>query len=301
MSDEMMRLLLDSQALSIWNHKTGPVFWYAAGVPGPFYLNTEQMIGKTEANQLLQKITDILAAPFDLAQRAEHIRRIVLEAYEINAAYKAIVQALAAKTKEVFSLRSFDAFSGGERRDWLFSIPVAKELEIPHVFLFKNKEFYCAEGISPGSTVLHVADLINNAASYFEAWLPILQRENLTCVGTVCVNARGVVGVNRLIEAGYKVAMLNVVDLPFFERSLNDGWITQETFDELALFFQSNRAWGAKYLTANVELYDVLHLDVKSLERLKSFFDKDPWDIQSGHEKFFAAMRAAIAQREQTG
>ena len=75
-----------------------------------------------------------------------------------------------------------DVISGGERRDWFFSIPVSIELELPHIFLFKNGlATQCNPDGSIEKTlnikrkrVLHVSDIINLASSYFKSWLPIL-------------------------------------------------------------------------------------------------------------------------------
>ena len=297
-SDDMMKLVLDSKALSIWNRKTGPVFWYAAGVPGPFYLNTEQMIGKALADELLEKITAIIADNSDPAIRAAEVEALIIAAYDSSAIYKTIIQALIAKAKAVFPAGSYMAVSGGERRDWLFSIPFAKEMGIKHAYLFKNKSLYCAEGMTVDGRVLHVADLINNAASYFDAWLPMLEREKLRCMGTLCVNTRGTNGLKRLTEAGYTVASLNAVDLDFFVKSRAKGLIDQDMLDEITLFFRSAQEWGAKYLTRDARLFDVPNLDKKSFERLQSFFAQDPWELRDGHTDFFAAMQRAIEARK---
>jgi hypothetical protein len=290
----MIKLVIESGALSVWDRDKGPVYWYAAGTPGPFYLNTEQMVGRELAAELLDKITKIIESCNDPATRSKQVETLILAAYESKTVYRAIISALVAKAKEVFPERSFMVISGGERRDWLFSIPFAKSLGLRHLYLFKDQSQFCKGGLEKGARVLHVADLINNAASYFDNWLPILSRSEAICAGTVAINTRGTAGLNRLQEAGFTVATLNHVDVNFFDDCLRQGLIDQSTRDEIALFFRSNKEWASRYLMDRADLFDVTGLDVKSLSRLRSFFSKDPWGLRPQHEAFFKMMLAKI-------
>jgi hypothetical protein len=208
-----------------------------------------------------------------------------------------VIAAMIARARTEFPSGSYEIVSGGERRDWLFSIPFAKEVGARHLFLFKNQGYYCEQGVKAEEKALHVADLINNAASYFDLWLPILQKAQLACAGTLCVNSRGTNGVKRLQDNGQKVVALNAIDAGFFEQWLKEGLIDQSTFEELSVFFVSAKEWGRRYLTADVAIFDVPKLDGKSFERLQSFFAQDPWGLREGHEAFFEAMKQAIGAR----
>jgi hypothetical protein len=293
----LLKLIHDTKAVSIWNRKTGPVFWYAAGVPGPFYVNTELVIGPELAKKLLDQITAIVTSSNDPATRVTQLNKAILGAYEGSPVYKQVIAAMVAKGKNEFPPGSYAAISGGERRDWLFSIPFAKETGMRHLFLFKNNTLYCEQAVKPGEKVMHVADLINNAASYFDLWMPILEKAQLPCVGTVCVNTRGATGINRLKANGQKVVTLNSIDAGFFEQWQKEGLIDQATFEELKTFFASTKEWGRKYLTDDVAIFDVVKLDKKSFERLQNFFTQDPWGLRQGHEEFFEKMKQAINAR----
>jgi len=59
-SAQLIHRIHETKAVSIWNHKTGPIFWYAASVPGPFYVNTELVIGPALSASLLKSITQIV-------------------------------------------------------------------------------------------------------------------------------------------------------------------------------------------------------------------------------------------------
>jgi len=293
----LLKLIYDSKALSIWNRTTGPVFWYIAGVPGPFYINTEQMIGRDLAEGLLKNIDAILARTKDAATRSQALEELILAAYTKTPVYSEIVAVMVAEAKKSFSAGSYSFVSGGERRDWLFSIPFAREIDIKHAFLFKNLDIHCPDGLRAGETSLHVADLINNAASYFDLWFPALEKAGLKCVGTVCINSRGTHGVDKLKAHGEKVLALNAIELDFFKQSLESGLIDQATYDEIALHFTSPKEWGVKYLIGNAALFDVAHADKKSFERIKSFVEHDPWQLREAHPGFFDDMQAAIEKR----
>jgi len=295
--NDLLKLLHETKAVSIWDRKTGPVFWYAASVPGPFYVNTELVIGPALADKLLKAITAIIAETKDPAQRAAKLNEIILGEYKNSDTYRRVIAAMVEKAKSEFPAGSYDLVSGGERRDWLFSIPFAHELGIRHAFLFKDGSIYSEQKFQPGEKALHVADLINNAASYFDMWFPILSKAQLDCIGTLCVNSRGSNGVNRLTEHGCKIIALNAVDTGFFEKSVASGLIEKDTLEEIATYFTSPKQWAAKYLAANVALFGVPELDGKSFERLKSFFANDPWSLKSEHKDFFASMDAEIAKR----
>lgn len=293
----LLKLIHDTKAVSIWNHKTGPVFWYAASVPGPFYVNTELVIGPALANELLEKITAIVAASPDNATRAAQLNDLILSAYRNSAQYQQVIGAMVAKAKSEFPAENFDVVSGGERRDWLFSIPFAHEIGKRHVFLFKNKTTYCTESFKADERALHVADLINNAASYFDLWFPLLAKAQLDYIGTLCVNIRGTNGLKRLQEHGKKTVTLNNVDVSFFEKSLASGLIDSDTLAEIKTYFASSAEWAKKYLMQDTKLFAVERLDPKSFERLQSFFANDPWSLKTGHEDFFTAMQDEINKR----
>jgi hypothetical protein len=296
--DSLLKLVHDSKALSIWNRKMGPVFWYVAGEPGPFYLNTELMIGRELAENLLETITKTVAELADPEARAARLKAAIIGAYARNADYRVIIQAMIEKAQAEFPAGAYAAVSGGERRDWLFSIPFAEETGVKHIYLFKNKSMYCGHSLRPGEKVLHISDLINNAASYFDLWLPMLKASGLACAGTLTVNTRGAAGIARLEEAGCKVAALNRIDLSFFRASCESGLIDADTLNEIAAYFSSAKEWAARYLMRDAALFDVANLDKKSFERMKSFFDRDPWGLREGHKAFFDAMRASIAARQ---
>jgi len=296
-SDQLLKLIHDSKALSIWNRSKGPVFWYIAGIPGPFYVNTEWMLGGECAAKLLGAIDAILATEKTGTGRAAQLKAAILAAYVNNSAYRNIVATMIERGQKEFPGMPYTFISGGERRDWLFSIPFAEECRLKHVFLFKDMSVHCEQPLKPPETGLHVSDLINNAASYFELWFPALEKARLLCVGTLCVNSRGDSGIQKLAARGHKAVALNHIDLAFFEQSLANGLINKVMLEEIACYFASPKEWAAHYLMNKSDLFNIEKIDKKSFERLQSFFANDPWSLRKDYQDFFALMQKKIAAR----
>ena len=277
--------------------RQGPVFWYAANVPGPFYVNTEMVIGADLSEKMLREITAIVAGTVDAEARAEQLNRLILEAFKNSPSWQRLIATMIERARAEFSPQDFTMISGGERRDWLFSIPFAHACDIPHLFMFKNKTMFCEQPVKAGQKVLHVSDLINNAASFFDLWQPMLDSLHLGCSGNLCVNVRGENGLQRLTDAGQKTVALVTIDVDFFRRLHAADLINQATFEEIAVFFASPQDWAVRYLIGMPELFDAQGCDAKSFERLRAFILNDPWKLRPQHEAFFGAMQKAIEQR----
>jgi len=294
---DLLKLIHDTRAVSIWDHAKGPVFWYAANVPGPFYVNTEMVIGSALSEKLLREITAIVAGTIDTQARAEQLNRLIMDAYKHTPSWQKLIATMLERARTEFVPHNFTMISGGERRDWLFSIPFAHAADLPHLFLFKNKTFYSEQPIKAGQNVLHVSDLINNAASFFDLWQPALETLKLGCSGNLCVNIRGENGLRRLTEAKQKTIALVTIDVDYFRQLHAENLISQATFEEIAIFFASAQDWAIKYLIGKPSLFNVQSCDDKSFERLRFFITHDPWKLRPHHEAFFASMQKDIEQR----
>ena len=135
--EELLKLIHDTHAVSIWDHSKGPVFWYALNVPGPFYVNTEMIIGSALSEKLLREITAIVAGTIDTQARAKQLQHLIMDAYKTSPSWQRIIATLVDLARTKYPHHDFTIISGGERRDFLFSIPFAQACDLPHLFLFK--------------------------------------------------------------------------------------------------------------------------------------------------------------------
>jgi orotate phosphoribosyltransferase len=84
---------------------------------------------------------------------------------------------LMVKSVEDIGRRRFDVISGGESRDWIFSMPVAVLMQKPHDMIYKDGKVVGAD--MAGKNVAHISDLNNEGSSPRDLWVPAI------------VNARG--------------------------------------------------------------------------------------------------------------
>ncbi len=292
--EALLKRIHDTKAVSVWNQKVGPVFWYTAGVPGPFFVNTEYLIGRETADSLISSITDILEKRSSPSERAELIRTAVLAAYDQSVDYQNLIETMADTAFSSLPPDAYSLVSGGERRDWLFSIPFAKQTGKRHVFLFKDRTFFCGSPLMANEKALHIADLINNAASYTEKWLPALDSAGISTDSTLVVTVRGLSGKEILEKRHIRVLALNTIDLDFFKKWMDIGLIDKSTYDELDTHFRSPKDWAEKYVMGREDLLDSIKNDVKSIERARSFFTKDPWGLSAAHATYFAKAKEAL-------
>lgn len=93
-----------------------------------------------------------------------------------------------------------DYISGGERRDWFFSLLAAKGLGKPHITIYKDLSAVITEKGETrrsdsvnGGRVLHIADLITKASSYERAWIPAIKNicGQMTCTVVIIDRKQG--------------------------------------------------------------------------------------------------------------
>jgi orotate phosphoribosyltransferase len=295
--DGLTAVIFSTKAVSIWNNAKGPVFWYAAGVPGPFYVNTEKLIGTEAAERLLAQISKIVDEADTPKQKADKVESVVMAEYNSNITFQKIIATMIRDSIAQFG-SAYNTVSGGERRDWFFSIPFAIESGLDHIYLFKDGSIHTKHHGTPKPhiqpKVLHVADLINNAASYIDKWIPILKSNDLAMAGTACVINRGTAGIDKLKEVGIDTCSLKTIDKSFFDDLSAIKLIEESVAQEINLYFVSKEDWARKYILSKPDLIGKEKLDAKSKERLQSFLENDPWNLKANDNDAFLNLVASL-------
>ena len=150
----------------------------------------------------------------------------------------------------VASQLTADVISGGERRDFYFSLLLADLLDKPHLSIFKNGSCVLtriAQGesatIAPGLNgalaglqCLHVADIVTKAASFTRAWLPVIQSLGATMPSALVVIDRNQGGKDALAEAGVSLHALADVDDGLFMSAREAGILTNGQYETVKAF-----------------------------------------------------------------
>ncbi len=233
-------------------------FWYTSGKLGPFFINTH-FLAKDEqtAGDILKLIEEAVAddkekAPFRIFNAFRNL-------YEESATYKNCIDSLVEAAKEF----DFDLISGGERRDFFFSMMPAYILGKPHLTIYKDlssvitdSNFNNIEYDLSGKKVLHIADLITEASSYERAWIPAIRGLGADITDTVAVVDRNQNGRKVLEGLGVNMETLTKVDQGLFDEALDNGSVNKEQYDLVLQFLDDPDKYMKDFIKAHPSFID---------------------------------------------
>ena len=229
MENPIVGWLFDTDAVRVCPE--GQPFWYASGKLGPFYINTHFLFGgEAQANRLLAAIEEETAR--DPVGLPAAIGALVMAQMQSDPRYAALM----ARVVDAAQGIDFDCVSGGERRDFFFSLAAARMLGKPHLAIFKNLScvYTTAEGESRpvgqdalrGQRMLHIVDLVTEASSYVRAWIPAVTSVGARIVASIAVIDRDQGGLEVLADAGIPLRALVKVDASLFAAAQAQGLLT---------------------------------------------------------------------------
>ena len=249
------------EAVSKWLFETSAIrvcppnnpFWYTSGRIGPFYVNTHFLYGsEAKATAMLKHIDGLLSNPLTCSAEME---ALVLKNLAVDPVFSGVIEALAQKVLAQIDPGEIDGISGGERRDWFFSLALANRLGKPHLTLFKDMSamLYLGSGVPPqegmpapgtsmhvdqlsGMRFLHVADLITTASSYERAWVPAIRRLGAEMPWSLVVVDRLQGGGEVLAKLGVQSLALTEVRLELFEMAVEAGVLDKDSLPMLQAY-----------------------------------------------------------------
>jgi len=281
---DLLDALVHLEALRI--APPGEVFWYTSGTLGPYYVNTHYLFGgPTAAQELLGFIDTDSRAPNFHTRLVERISSRLAA----DAAYRDVTEALVAAIRSRPGVDHLDWISGGERRDWFFSLPVAMTMGLPHLYIYKDGSTFLADN-GPltaideftGRNTAHIADLVTEASSYARAWIPAIRNRGGQMLISANVIDRAQGGMDVIDDAGVDgIALLRVDETLFgdlLERGMIDGEQQAVLLDYLGdpagamkRFLQATPGFLEKALNSS---------DARKAERARLLVDQDPYGLK---------------------
>ena len=209
----------------------GQPFWYTSGKLGPFYINTQFLYGsEAAANSLLKTIEEACAG-----EKLAFYDKVWADISAQLAACPIYAQLIDLLTEAAAKL-DVDFVSGGERRDFFFSMPVARKLGLGHLSIFKDLScvYTDKDGVSmdaaqaglAGKKSVHIADLITVASSYIRAWIPAVESLGAKIAYSLAVVDRDQGGSDILAKAGCPLTTLVTIKPELFEQAKALGRVT---------------------------------------------------------------------------
>ncbi len=240
---KLMSLLFETHAFKV-AEENNP-FWYTSGKIGPYFINADYLYGSEADSKNLLAFIDNELENESKTDIPEHIFKKVLNHYETNEIYKYVIDEMKSYIKKNINIDEIDYISGGERRDWYFSNMMAYLLQKPHVTIYKDlttiestPDFSESKPVSEikGKKFLHLADLLNQSASFTRAWIPAIKNLGSNIVWSIFAVDRMQGGTETLTNDGVKVLSLLQIDESLFTTAKELGIINNEQLEILINF-----------------------------------------------------------------
>ncbi len=249
-------------------------FWYTSGSIGPFFINTHFLYSNEEdAAQFLQLIE--AAASADRIEFPSFLLADLLRHYEESSTFRLVTDLLVEKAHAL----DFDFISGGERRDFYFSILPAYFLKKPHLSIFKDMQAVYTSGdftrtipiyeaSLAGKRALHIADLVTEASSYTRAWIPMIREFGAFMDDTLVVIDRKQGGAEVLLSEGVRLHALAGIDRELFVRAKDNGLITDDQLAMISAFMINPKEYMNQFFASHPNyIQEQIALGGKSRER----------------------------------
>ena len=260
MADKIIEALFETKAVRV--APENQPFWYTSGRLGPFFINTHFLLeNEAAAGEVLKRIEKAIADSKLTAP--EEIFDMMLAYYNKGGTFKMVSDKLAEEASKL----DFDYISGGERRDYFFSMMPAYLLKKPHLTIYKDMTSVYSESIDgpavdvkdvdlKGKKALHIADLITEASSYERAWIPVIRGLGSEITDTVAVVDRHQNGREVLKGLGVELHALTGINEELFDEAKANGVINDAQKDMIMHFLENPADYMTAFLKANPGFID---------------------------------------------
>ena len=285
---DLTNLLFETNAFNI--AQENKPFWYTSGKIGPYFVNGEFFYGSDADSKELLAFIDSELENETKENIPAHIFDKVLAHYNSNEIYKTTIDAMVEYIKETVNVENIDYISGGERRDWFFSNMIAYILEKPHVTIYKDlstvESDYKFTVNTPiekieGKNFLHVADLLNQSASFTRAWIPAIENLGSKILWSIFVIDRMDGGTQVLTDCGVEVLSLLKINDELFVKALELNIINEKQLQMLRDFKKDQMGSMRQFLIDHPEfLEESLNSDnSKTAKRAKLLVEQDLYGL----------------------
>ena len=293
MDEELVDLLFKTSAFKVADSEHP--FWYTSGKLGPYFINVDYLYGSADdSKELLSKIDSWLEN-----ESKEEIPYLLYEEimnhYDENEIFKTTIDKMVDYIENNFEMNLIDYVSGGERRDWYFSVPIAALLGKPHITIYKDlttvastsdfEESTLIDSVS-GKRMLHVADILNTASSFEKAWVPAINNMGSKINWAFYVVDRNQNGEANLKDMEVKPYSLIKIGEDLFNLALNNKTIDKSQYDVLIKYFEDPDGTMREFIINHPTFIDdtIKEGDIKSAKRAMLCKEKNWYGNTIGEE-----------------
>jgi len=253
-----------------------------SGELGVYYINTEKLAQDAGKWQ-------------EYAQDSQAMIRHCVSQMQSKPSYAEVIQIIAEQVAGLFPEGTPSArrlISGGQRRDWLFSGPVAKVLNLPHVSLHKDGSAFLLtpdlqtstplasdSGALQGFSAVHISDLLTKGSSAFNpkvdpptGWIVSLRELGADISELVTVVTRLQGGEEILADVDVRVTSFVTIDTNFIEEHSDNK-------ENALQYLNDPQAWSENYIravgiSAFVDTFDPNSSKIDRARKFLKVYDK---------------------------
>lgn len=278
MENSIIKFLFETKAIQVCSEDKP--FWYASGTLGPYYINTHYLYGsKEDAENLLEFIEECSLSKEECPAK---LFAAMMKQYENNSIYKNVIDLVVAECEKV----SCDFISGGERRDFFFSILPAYFTKKPHLSIFKDgttilsdfefkKSSIIGRDTLKGQEALHIVDLVTEASSYVRAWIPAIETTGAKMTHTITIVDRNQGGREILEDKGISFKAFALIKQELFNKARKEKYISNNQYEMIHQFILNPGKFMSMFIERHPHfLDDQISLGGKAKERALLFIEK---------------------------
>lgn len=142
--------------------------------------------------------------------------------------------------------KEYDVISGGERRDFIFSNPVAVSIEKPHLSLYRDGRFIGAD--VNGKRIVHVSDLNNEGSSPRNLWIPMIRNLGGNVENIFFYVDRMEGGVNVMRDLGLERHAVVSLDNEAWNYLLKANVVSEDVYREIRDRMEDRDEWARRML-----------------------------------------------------
>ncbi len=290
MNNPIIEALFSTNAIRVCDPEQP--FWYTSGTLGPFYINTHFLYrSEQDASNLLLLIEESAAA--DRIAFPQFILGDLVKMYETCEIFRMVTDRIVNEAEKI----DFDFISGGERRDFFFSILPAYLMHKPHLCIFKDLQaVYTSadfaetipiyEAKLAGKKALHIADLVTEASSYLRAWIPVIREFGADMQETIAIINRKQGGEEALLNEGIRLHSFVSVGSELFDEARSTGKITNKQYELVMDFMSAPKEFMHNFLHLHPQfISEQLALGGKAKERAEMAISKGYANHPDGRTK----------------
>lgn len=268
--------LFETGALKIC--PSGKPFFYTSGKLGPFYINTHFLFGgEKNAVSLLTMIDKLLLSYIETLP--DVLLEKTMQMYETDTVYMKVIDSIIDQIKGSVDISKIGYISAGERRDWFFSFPVANILNKTHLTIYKDKTILPEINDFNGD-VIHITDLVTEASSFYNTWIPALKEKgkDISAVYSVVDRKQGGEAYFKRINTGFY--SLICIDPDFFKYAYDNSYIEKSQLDMIIRYIASPDECMKEFLLENKTfILNAFREGGKTADKARLLVEKNIYDL----------------------